>query len=189
MTDEKFNKNEFEKNVPQEHRLVTKGIEVGHIFYFGDKYSKPMNASVDDQGKKTFVKMGSYGVGVSRLVGAIIEAKYDDKNELMKWPVSIAPYECAILDSGNKIEGNNISKKGSHVYDKLQGIDLIVDDTDDNISTKIKKFNLIGVPYQIILGSKTPEDAVEFREVGKESQIIKMDNLSKIHKIISDKRN
>ena len=72
---------------------------------------------------------------------------------------------------------------------KLKGIDLIVDDTEDNISAKIKKYNLIGIPYQIILGSKTPDDAVEFREVGKESQIIKMDKLLTIVKTISDKRN
>jgi len=189
VTDEKFNKTEFEKNVPQEHRLITKGIEVGHIFYFGDKYSKPMKTSVDHQGKKIFVKMGSYGVGVSRLVGAIIEAKYDDKNEIMKWPVPVAPYECVILDSGNKMDGQNISKKAHNVIDKLKDIDLIVDDTEDNISAKIKKFNLIGVPYQIILGRKTPDDEVEFREVGRESQIIKMDKLSVIVKTIKDKRN
>ena len=133
--------------------------------------------------------MGSYGVGVSRLVGAIIEAKYDDKNEIMKWPVPIAPYECVILDSGSKVNGESISKKALHLIDKLKDIDLIVDDTDDNISSKIKKFNLIGVPYQIILGSKTPEDANEFRETGEESKIIKISELSKIKKLIIDKRN
>ncbi len=189
VTDEKFNKDEFEKNVPEEHRLITKGIEVGHIFYFGDKYSKPMKASVDYQGKKLFAKMGSYGVGVSRLVGAIIEAKYDDKNEIMKWPVSVAPYECAILDSGDKTDGYKVSKKALNILDKLNTIDLIIDDTEDNISAKIKKFNLIGVPYQIILGSKTPEDSVEFREVGGNSEIIKINDLHKIKKIISDKKN
>ena len=84
VTDEKFNKDEFEKMVLEENRLITKGIEVGHIFYFGDKYSKAMDAAVDlPGGKKDFVKMGSYGIGVSRLVGAIIEAKYDDKNEIL----------------------------------------------------------------------------------------------------------
>ena len=98
VTDEKFNKIEFEKKVSETNRLITKGIEVGHIFYFGDKYSKPMGASVDlPEGKKDFVKMGSYGIGVSRLVGAIIEAKYDQKNEIMKWPISVAPYEVSIL--------------------------------------------------------------------------------------------
>ena len=92
----KLNKEEFEKVVSEENRLITKGIEVGHIFYFGDKYSKAMGASVDlPGGKKDFVKMGSYGIGVSRLVGAIIEAKFDDKNEIMKWPLSVAPYDCA----------------------------------------------------------------------------------------------
>ena len=83
VTDEKFNKEEFENKVPSEFRVNTKGIEVGHIFYFGDKYSKPMNASVDYIGKKEFVKMGSYGIGVSRLVGAIIEAKYIRINEYL----------------------------------------------------------------------------------------------------------
>jgi len=188
VTDEKFNKNEFEKNVPEEFRLNTRGIEVGHIFYFGDKYSKPMNASVDYQGKKVFVKMGSYGVGVSRLVGAIIEAKYDDKNEIMNWPVSIAPYECAILDSVEKIKEDNCSKKAQNVINKLKGLELIVDDTEDSITAKIKKFNLIGVPYQIILGKKTPDDSIEFREVGKDSKIIKINNISEVIKTITDKR-
>ncbi len=187
-TDEKFNKIEFEKNVPEEFRLNTRGIEVGHIFYFGDKYSKPMNASVDYKGKKVFVKMGSYGVGVSRLVGAIIEAKYDDKNEIMKWPLSVAPYECAILDSDLKMSEHNCSKKALDVINKLKGLDLIVDDTEDSITAKIKKFNLIGVPYQIILGKKTPEDSIEFREVGKESKIIKINNISEVVKTIIDKR-
>ena len=70
VTDDKFKKEDFESKVKKENQLVTKGIEVGHIFYFGDKYSKPLNAAVDlPDGKKDFVKMGSYGVGVSRLVG------------------------------------------------------------------------------------------------------------------------
>jgi len=110
VTDDKYNKDEFEKNVPNDYRLNTKGIEVGHIFYFGDKYSKAMNTLVDFKGKKEFVKMGSYGIGVSRLVGAIIEAKYDDKNEIMKWPISVAPYECAILPLITKKDISNLEK-------------------------------------------------------------------------------
>ena len=118
VTDEKYNNEKFNANVLDKFKLQTKGIEVGHIFYFGDKYSKPMNASVDIEGKKQFVKMGSYGVGVSRLVGAIIEAKYDEDNELMKWPISISPYHCAILpfinknDKKNLDKANNVSKMG-----------------------------------------------------------------------------
>ena len=86
-TDEKFDKDKFNKNVKKENQMITKGIEVGHIFYFSDKYSKPMNCLIDDRGgKKTTVKMGSYGIGVSRLVGATIEANYND--DVMKWPKS-----------------------------------------------------------------------------------------------------
>ena len=111
VTDEKFNKEEFEKMVNEENRLITKGIEVGHIFYFGDKYSKAMDAAVDlPGGKKDFVKMGSYGIGVSRLVGAIIEAKYDEKNEIMKWPLSVAPYDIALIPMINKNDTSTLEK-------------------------------------------------------------------------------
>ena len=189
VTDDKFNKENFEKLVSKENRLITKGIEVGHIFYFGDKYSKSMNAAVDFQGKKEFVKMGSYGIGVSRLVGAIIEAKYDEKNEIMKWPLCVSPYECAILDSGIKEKNSTISIKAEKILNELKGIDLIVDDTEDNISTKIKKFNLIGVPYQIIIGKKTEINTFEFKEIGKTSKIMKIEHLHEIAKIIKNNKN
>ena len=179
VTDEKFNKDEFEKKVPNEYKVNTKGIEVGHIFYFGDKYSKPMNASVDFNGKKEFVKMGSYGVGVSRLVGAIIEAKYDDKNEIMKWPLSVSPYDCAIIPMISKNDSSNL-EKSIKVFDYLKSnnIDAIIDDTDENISAKIKKFNLIGIPYQLIIGKKSEGDNFEFKEIEKESQNLKLEEIA-----------
>ena len=187
VTDEKFNQNEFEKHVPEEHRLKTKGIEVGHIFYFGDKYSKPMNASVDFQGKKMFVKMGSYGVGVSRLVGAIIEAKYDDKNELMKWPLSVSPFDCAIIPMINKNENSNLEKANNiFKYFKDKNIDTIIDDSDENISTKIKNFNLIGIPFQIVIGKKTEGDLLEFNEIGEKTKKIKIAEAAQI--IINKKK-
>ncbi len=182
VTDEKFNKREFEEKVLEENRLVTKGIEVGHIFYFGDKYSKSLNATVDlPGGKKDFVKMGSYGIGVSRLVGAIIEAKYDDKNEIMKWPVSVAPYELAIIPIFNKNDNTNL-EKAINIFKHLKknNIDTIIDDTDENFSSKIKKFNLIGVPYQIILGKKAEGDLLEFKEIDKETQNLSIDEIIKI---------
>ena len=187
VTDEKFNEKEFKQKVPEEFRLSTKGIEVGHIFYFGDKYSKPMNASVDFQGKKEFVKMGSYGVGVSRLVGAIIEAKYDDKNEIMKWPISVAPYDCAILPLINKNDSKNLekAKKISDFLKKLN-IDFIIDDTDENFSSKIKKFNLIGIPFQIMIGNKTEGDKFEFKEINQDSKNL---TIEAIAKIIKQKKN
>ena len=181
VTDEKFNQNEFDSNVTSENKLETKGIEVGHIFYFGDKYSKPMNASVDFNGSKEFVKMGSYGVGVSRLVGAIIEAKYDEKNEIMKWPLAISPYHCAILPQINKNDKTNLEKAlNIHEYLKSKNIDTIIDDTDESISSKMKKFNLIGVPFQIIIGKKSEDDLVEFKEIGKDVTKTKMEEIYKI---------
>ena len=187
VTDEKFNKKEFEKEVSQSNRVQTKGIEVGHIFYFGDKYSKPMNAAVDlSGGKKDFVKMGSYGIGVSRLVGAIIEAKYDEKNEVMKWPVSVAPYEISIIPMINKNDSSSLNK-AVNIKTELErnNIETIVDDTDENFSSKIKKMNLIGAPYQLIIGKQSEGDLLEFKEVGKETQKI---SLAKIIKIIKEQK-
>ena len=180
VTDEKFNKKEFEKQVSEENRLITKGIEVGHIFYFGNKYSKPLNAAVDlPGGKKDFVKMGSYGIGVSRLVGAIIEAKYDDKEEIMKWPFSIAPYEVAILPLVSKNDSSNL-EKANNIYKHLnkKSIDSIIDDTDENFSSKMKKFNLIGVPYQILLGKKSDGNLFEFKEIGKDPQNLSIEQIT-----------
>ena len=187
VTDEKIDQNEFNKNVPKEFRLNTKGIEVGHIFYFGDKYSKPMNANVDYKGKKEFVKMGSYGIGVSRLVGAIIEAIYDDKNEVMKWPLSVAPYHCAILPLISKNDNSNLEKANNiFKYLKNKNIETIIDDTDESFSAKMKKFNLIGIPYQIMIGKKSEGDLIEFKETGKSSENFKID---KIAEIINSRKN
>ena len=146
-----------------------------------------MNASVDFQGKKEFVKMGSYGVGVSRLVGAIIEAKYDDKNEIMKWPISVAPYDCAILPLINKNDNNNL-EKAQNIYDflKKQNIDLIIDDTEENFSSKIKKFNLLGIPFQIMIGNKTEGNKFEFKEVNNKSKNL---SIEEIAKFIKQKKN
>ena len=184
VTDEKFNKDEFEKKVIETNRLKTKGIEVGHIFYFGDKYSKPMNASVDlPGGKKDFVKMGSYGIGVSRLVGAIIEAKYDDKNEIMKWPISVAPYELAIIPMIYKNDASALDKAKKIDFElKKNSIDTIIDDTDENFSSKLKKMNLIGAPYQLIINNKTDSDLLEFKEIGKETKNIQLSEIIKILK-------
>ncbi len=184
VTDEKFNKEEFENKVSEKNRLTTKGIEVGHIFYFGDKYSKPMGASVDlPGGKKDFVKMGSYGIGVSRLVGAIIEAKYDEKNEIMKWPISIAPYDIAIIPMINKND-NSALDKANKIYSELvkNKIEPLMDDTEENFSSKIKKMNLIGVPFQIIIGKQNDGDLLEFIEIGKETKKIRLQEIISILK-------
>ena len=181
VTDEKFNKSDFEKNVKPENKIITKGIEVGHIFYFGDKYSKPMKTSVDYNGKKEFVKMGSYGIGVSRLVGAIIEANYDEKNEIMKWPMCIAPFHCALLPFLNKNDKSKLEEtKKIYDYLKSKKIDIIIDDTEDSISSKMKKFNLIGVPFQIIIGKDSDDDYFEFKENNNKTSKKKLDEIVSI---------
>ncbi len=177
VTDDKFKQNEFDKKVPKQNQMITKGIEVGHIFYFGDKYSKPLNCFVDSQdGKKNAVKMGSYGIGVSRLVGAIIEAKYD--NEIMKWPKSVAPFEVVIIPSISKNNKENLSKS-IKIYEELkkQNVDVLLDDADENMSQKFKKHDLIGIPYQIIVGSKSTENKIEFKEVNSESSFIDLKDI------------
>ena len=182
VTDEKFKSEDFNKKVKKSDQIQTKGIEVGHIFYFGDKYSKPMDCSVDSKdGKKTFVKMGSYGIGVSRLVGAIIEAKYS--NDKMKWPKSVSPFDVVIIPSINKNDNSNIVK-AKKIYDELRNnlIDVLLDDVDENISNKFKKHDLLGIPFQIILGSKSSEDQLEFKEIGSETKMLKLNNIIKILK-------
>ena len=183
VTDDKFKVEDFDKNVKKNDQVETKGIEVGHIFYFGDKYSKPMNCAVDTKdGKKTFVKMGSYGIGVSRLVAAIIEAKY--LNDKMKWPKSVSPYDVVIIPAINKNDNSNI-EKATKVYEKLKskGIDVLFDDINENISNKFKKHDLLGIPYQIIIGSKATEDQLEFKEIDKDSQML---DLNKIINILNN---
>ena len=170
VTDEKYNQNEFNKQVDKKNQIITKGIEVGHIFYFGDKYSKPLKCVVDNQdGSKISVKMGSYGIGVSRLVGAIIESNYN--NEVMSWPKSIAPFDVVIIASINKNDGKNLIKaKNLYTELKKQNIDVLLDDVDENMSAKFKKHDLIGIPFQIIIGAKSQEDKFEFKEVNSDSE-------------------
>ena len=182
-TDDKFEKSEFDKRVKKQNQMITKGIEVGHIFYFGDKYSKPLNCFVDNQeGKKNSVKMGSYGIGVSRLVGAIIEAKYD--KDVMKWPKTVSPYDVVIIPNISKNNKENLSR-ALKTYNELkkQNIDVLLDDVDENMSQKFKKHDLIGIPYQIIIGSKSTENKIEFKEVNSESSFIELKDIkSKLKK-------
>ncbi len=186
VTDEKFNKEDFDKKVIKNNHLITKGIEVGHIFYFGDKYSKPLNAFVDLQGgKKVAVKMGSYGIGVSRLVAAIIEAKFN--NNVMKWPLSVAPYETVIIPMIKKNDNSNL-KKAENLYKELKknNIDVLLDDSDESLSAKLKKFELMGIPYQVIVGEKSKEDLFEFKEIDKESENLTIAKI--VNKVISEKK-
>ena len=177
VTDEKYNKENFEKNVIKENQLITKGIEVGHIFYFGDKYSKPLKCSIDlKDGNKVNVKMGSYGIGVSRLVGALIEAKFN--NNIMKWPKSVSPFDVVIIPSIQKNDKSNFLR-AEKIYKNLKEkkIDVLIDDTDEHLSAKFKKFDLIGVPYQIIIGNKSIDDKFEFKELNGNTEKLSFDEI------------
>ncbi|MAH74378.1 MAG: proline--tRNA ligase [Candidatus Pelagibacter sp. TMED197] len=183
VTDEKYNEKDFSKKVKKENQIKTRGIEVGHIFYFGDKYSKPLNCLIDTQaGKKISVKMGSYGIGISRLVGATIEANYN--NDVMKWPKSISPFEVVIIPSISKSNEENLIKAEKIYKDlKKQNIDALLDDVDESMSNKFKKHDLIGVPYQIIIGSKSEQGKFEFKELNSQTEMLSLETIkSKLKK-------
>jgi prolyl-tRNA synthetase len=151
-TDEKHDKAAFEK-VPEAERLAARGIEVGHIFYFGTKYSKPMNAVVAGPGgEQVTVEMGSYGIGVSRLVGAIIEASHDDNG--IVWPESVAPFKVALVNL--KPDDGAVSGACTKLYDTLQakGVAVLHDDRELRPGAKFADMDLIGTPWQVIVGPK-----------------------------------
>ena len=120
--------------------------------------------------------MGSYGIGISRLVGAAIEANYN--NDVMKWPKSISPFDVVIIPSINKNNKENL-RKAEKIYQELkkQNIDVLLDDVDENMSNKFKKHDLIGIPFQIIIGSKSEENKFEFRELNSESEILSLEDI------------
>jgi len=151
-TDEKHDKDAFEK-IPEGERLAARGIEVGHIFYFGTKYSAPMKAIVAGPGgENVTVEMGSYGIGVSRLVGGIIEASHDDAG--IVWPESVAPFKVAIVNL--KPDDNAVSGACTKLYDTLtaKGVDVLHDDRDMRPGGKFADMDLIGIPWQVIIGPK-----------------------------------
>ena len=149
VTDEKYDQNKIEQN----NLLKTRGIEVGHIFYFGTKYSKAMGADVTlPDGSLSPVHMGSYGIGVSRLVGAIIESSHDDAGII--WPEEVAPFDLGII---NLSPGNEVTDKmsfDSYRLIQMSGKDILLDDTNERAGAKLASMDLIGLPWQIIIGSK-----------------------------------
>ena len=149
--------------IPEENLKISKGIEVGHIFYFGTKYSEKLNAYIQDQsGKNVPVHMGSYGIGISRLVGAIIEAYHDDKG--IKWPISVAPFKVAIINL--MPDDQDCATKSLEYYDYFMsiGIEIILDDRSCSIGKKLSDNDLIGTPFQVIIGKRDLKDGlVEFK--------------------------
>jgi prolyl-tRNA synthetase len=172
-TDEKHEPARFEAEVPADKRVSARGIEVGHIFFFGDKYSKPMGARVQGpDGKMVNVQMGSYGVGVSRLAGALIEACHDASG--IKWPVPVAPFEVGLV---NLKAGDAATDKAcADLYGRLEtaGIEVLHDDTDERAGAKFATMDLIGLPVQLVIGPKgvkAGEAEIKLRESGAKEML------------------
>ena len=139
--------------VPEDCRIESRAIEVGQIFYFGTKYSEPMKAFVvSPDGKRVPVHMGSHGIGVSRLVGAIIEASHDERGII--WPEPVAPFFAGLINLNYRDE--ECIKVCDDVYEELgaNGIEILYDDTDERPGAKFAKMDLIGLPWQIVVGPK-----------------------------------
>jgi len=139
--------------------VEARGIEVGHIFYFGAKYSKPMGAVVatpDDQ--EVPVEMGSYGIGVSRLVGAIIEASHDEAG--IVWPEPVAPFRIGLVNL--KAGDAQVDAACEKLYRTLEGagIDVLYDDTDERPGAKFAVMDLIGLPWQVIIGPRGLKEGI-----------------------------
>ncbi len=152
-TDEKHDAARFEAEVPSDRRIATRGIEVGHIFYFGSKYSEPMGATVmGADGVEVPVEMGSYGIGVSRLVGAIIEASHDDDG--IVWPAAVAPFHVGLINL--KVGDGDCDRTVAGIYETLRraSVEVLMDDSDGRAGGKFATMDLIGLPWQIIVGPR-----------------------------------
>jgi prolyl-tRNA synthetase len=172
-TDEKHDVAAFEAQVPVEDRLSARGIEVGHIFYFGTKYSKAMGATVTTAGGETIpVEMGSYGIGVSRLMGAIIEASHDEAGII--WPDSVAPFAVGLINL--RVGDAATDKACAELYAKLRGagVEVLYDDKDERAGAKFSAMDLIGLPWQLIVGPRglaKGEVELKRRATGERSEL------------------
>ncbi|EBV3600080.1 proline--tRNA ligase, partial [Salmonella enterica subsp. enterica serovar Virchow] len=165
--------------VPADDQLSARGIEVGHIFHFGDKYSKPMNAKVQGpDGKEHFVSGGSYGIGPTRVMAAIIEASHDEAGII--WPESVAPFDVVIINM--KAGDAECDRVCEHLYAAYQaaGKDVLYDDTDQRAGGKFATADLIGIPLQVIVGPRgvaAGEVEIKHRATG-ERYAVKLDELA-----------
>ncbi len=180
-TEEMHDKAAFE-GLPADAQVSARGIEVGHIFYFGTKYSGPMKAVVNGpDGKETPVQMGSYGIGPSRLVAAIIEASHDDNG--IVWPDSVAPFHVGLANL--KVGDAGTDAACADLYARLEqaGVDVLYDDRDERPGAKFATLDLIGLPWQVIVGPKGLADGkveVKRRRTGEREMLSPDDAVRKI---------
>ncbi len=180
-TEEMHDAAEF-ATVPADRQLSARGIEVGHIFYFGTKYSEPMKALVQDRdGKPQPVHMGSYGVGVSRLLGAIIEAHHDEKGCI--WPESVAPFGAGILNLRAGDEAADAACEDAYAKLSEAGLDPLYDDTSERPGGKFATADLIGLPYQIVIGPRGLKEGkveLKIRRTGETHELSPEDAINRL---------
>ncbi|MCX7349436.1 MAG: proline--tRNA ligase [Alphaproteobacteria bacterium] len=158
-TSEMHDQADYENRVPADRRVTGRGIEVGHIFFFGTKYSEPLGAVVQGpDGKMVPVQSGSYGIGVSRLVGGIIEASHDDAGII--WPEPVAPFKVGLINL--KVGDADVDAVCDRLYRALEakGVDVLYDDRDDRAGAKFGTMDLIGLPWQVIIGPRGLKDGI-----------------------------
>ncbi len=189
-TEEMVDQAKYEAEVPTDKRLSARGIEVGHIFYFGTKYSRPMKATVNGaDGKEIEVHMGSYGIGPTRLVPAIIEASHDDAGII--WPVSVAPFEAELINLKVGDAETDAASAGLYAGLASAGIDALYDDRDLGAGGKFATADLIGVPYQLIVGPrglKTGEVEIKHRKTGERETLPLAQAVTRLKGLIEPQR-
>ncbi|MCP9438853.1 MAG: proline--tRNA ligase [Nitrospira sp.] len=167
--------------------VLAKGIEVGQVFLLGTKYSKSMNATIlDDHGKERFAVMGCYGIGVGRTAAAAIEQNHDEKGII--WPFPIAPFHVHLLPV---TQSSKTAEATARLYEMLQGegFEVLWDDRDERAGVKFNDADLIGAPFQIVVGDKGLADGVvevKIRRTGAKSRVSPSDILTHLSKIVSE---
>lgn len=186
-TDEMHDATAFDA-LPDDAKVSARGIEVGHIFYFGTKYSEAMGAKVATaEGTEVPVHMGSYGVGVSRLLGALIEANHDENGII--WPKSVAPFHVGLV---NLKPGDSLTDTTSEdLYAKLEeaSIEVLYDDRDTRAGAKFATMDLIGLPYQVVAGPRGLKDGlleVKDRATGEKEMLSPEAALNKLTAALTD---
>jgi prolyl-tRNA synthetase len=181
---------EFERTVPEDKRIAARGIEVGQTFYFGTKYSEPMKAVVTGaDGKDIAVEGGSYGIGLTRVIPAIIEASHDDAGII--WPVSVAPFEAIVINLKAGDAGSDAACEKFHVELEAAGIDVLYDDRDAPAGSKFATADLVGIPFQLILGPrglKEGQAEIKHRATGERETLPLGDAVKRLVSLIEPQR-
>jgi prolyl-tRNA synthetase len=177
-TDDKHDPQEFERRVEPENRVSGRGVEVGHIFFFGTKYSKPLGCFVQGpDGQQIAVESGSYGIGVSRLAGAIIEASHDEAGII--WPDPVAPFQIGLINlKTGDAETDRVCEQIYRAFE-ARGVTTLYHDSDERPGAKFTVMDLIGLPWQVIIGPRGLKEGVAEvkRRASGERQTVGLDKL------------